>query len=129
MSITKLNDLNRYKTAPYLNQIEHENLAKELNLKISNADWLTIGVMANSDIEAKEAILSITSKYSFINFRGVEELKALGNVFLKGNQKTGEVYIRTENGLGEGILLTCQYDDESSDSSTFGPLPLNFFCY
>ena len=48
-------------------------------------------------------------------------------VFLKGNEKTGNVYVRSEHGLGEGILLTCQYDEDSKESSTFGPLPLNFF--
>ena len=31
------------------------------------------------------------------------------------------------NMLGEGILLTCQYDKDSSESNTFGPLPLDFF--
>ena len=46
---------------------------------------------------------------------------------MKGNQKTGEVYIRTEYGLGEGILLTCQYDDPSKNSMTYGPFPLSFF--
>ena len=54
-------------------------------------------------------------------------LHAVGGVFLKGNQKTGNVFIRSESGLGEGILLTCQYDHESIESSTFGPLPLDFF--
>ena len=42
-------------------------------------------------------------------------------------QKTGNVYIRSENGLGEGILITCQYDEKFKESSTFGPLPLDFF--
>ena len=46
---------------------------------------------------------------------------------LKYNQKTGHVFVRSENGLGEGILLTCQYDHESKNSSTFGPFPLDFF--
>ena len=39
----------------------------------------------------------------------------------------GNVLIRSENGLGEGILLTCQYDEDLGESSTFGPLPLDFF--
>ena len=46
---------------------------------------------------------------------------------MKGNQKTGEVYIRSEYGLGEGILLTCQYDDPTRNSLTYGPFPLSFF--
>ena len=62
-----------------------------------------------------------------IEFNDQGNLSAHGRVFLKGNQKTGNVFIRSENGLGEGILLTCQYEHESKESSTFGPLPLDFF--
>ena len=57
----------------------------------------------------------------------LNSLHANGSVFLKGNQKTGNVYVRSENGLGEGILITCQYDEDSQESNTFGPLPLDFF--
>ena len=83
--------------------------------------------MATSDLEAIAALKSISKKFSSLKFRDLESLNATGNVFLKGNQKTGNVFIRSENGLGEGILLTCQYDYDSKESNTFGPLPLNFF--
>ena len=127
MQINKLIDLNRYKTAPILNFNQSQKLSKELDTKIENSDWLTIGVMAKSDIEAKNALKTLINKYSFIRFNNFEKFKAMGNVFLKGNQKTGEVYIRSEYGLGEGILITCHYDDPSIDSGTYGPFPLNFF--
>jgi len=128
MQINQLADLNKYKTAPVLNSSESQKLSEELDSKIEDSDWLTIGVMAKSDVEAKIALKTIIQKYSFIKFKDFEDLKALGNVFLKGNQKTGEVYIRQEYGLGEGILLTCQYNDSSKDSMTYGPFPLIFFC-
>ena len=83
--------------------------------------------MAPSDKAAIEALKSITKKYSTIKFRNLDSLCADGSVFLKGNQKTGNVFIRTENGLGEGILITCQYDEDSQESNTYGPLPLDFF--
>ena len=128
MQINQLADLNKYKTAPALNSYESQKLSAELDLKIEDSDWLTIGVMAKSDVEAKIALRTIIQKYSFIKFKDFETLKAVGNVFLKGNQKTGEVYIRPEYGLGEGILLTCQYNDSSKNSMTYGPFPLIFFC-
>ena len=128
MQINQLADLNKYKTAPELNSDESQKLSAELDSKIEDSDWLTIGVMAKSDVEAKIALRTIIQKYSFIKFKDFETLKALGNVFLKGNQKTGEVYIRPEYGLGEGILLTCQYNDSSKGSFTYGPFPLIFFC-
>ena len=127
MLINKLTDLNKFKTAPKLDSYEYQKLSKELDVKIENSDWLTIGVMAKSDTEAKNALRSIINKYSLTSFNDFEELKAKGNVFMKGNQRTGEVYIRSEYGVGEGILLTCQYYDSSIDSTTYGPFPLSFF--
>ena len=82
--------------------------------------------MAISDTSALEALQSISEKYS-IKFEKLDPLHADGRVFLKGNQKTGNVFIRSENGLGEGILITCQYDKDSEESNTFGPFPLDFF--
>ena len=128
MQINELVDLNQYKTAPILNSSQSEKLSLELNAKIISSDWITIGVMAKSDEEAKFVLRTIIQKYPYMNFKGFEDLKAVGNVFMKGNQKTGEVYIRSEYGLGEGILLTCQYDNSTKDSITYGPFPLNFFC-
>ena len=82
--------------------------------------------MAPSDTEAIEALQSISDKYSSMKFGNLDSLHADGCVFLKGNQKTGNVFVRSENGLGEGILITCQHDDVE-ESNTFGPLPLDFF--
>ena len=128
MEINQLADLNKYKTAPILDSYQSQKLSQELDSKIKDSDWLTIGVMAKSDIEAKIALRTVIKKYSFRQFKDFEYLKALGCVFMKGNQKTGEVYIRSEYGLGEGILLTCQYNDSSMNSMTYGPFPLMFFC-
>jgi len=128
MIINELVDLNRFKSAPILDSYQSQKLSKELDMKILDSDWLTIGVMAKSDLEAKYALKTIIQKYSFLRFKDFEDLRAIGNVFMKGNQKTGEIYIRSEYGLGEGILLTCQYNDLTNNSITYGPFPLNFFC-
>ena len=127
MEINNIADLNSLRTAPKLSNSEAKKILKELEANIYNADWITIGIMASSDTKAIEALQTITKKYSSIKFVNLDSLHADGSVFLKGNQKTGNVFIRSENGLGEGILLTCQYDNQSKESSTFGPLPLDFF--
>ena len=127
MKINKLVDLNSLRTAPRLSNIEVENLLEELENNIFNADWITIGIMALSDHRAIEALQSISKKYSSIKFGNLDSLHADGSVFLKGNQKTGNVFVRSENGLGEGILITCQYDEDLEECNTFGPLPLDFF--
>ena len=127
MEINKLVDLNSLRTAPLLSSNQIKKLLEELETNIFNADWITIGIMATCDTKAIEALKSISKKYTSIKFRDLDSLNADGSVFLKGNQKTGNVFIRSENGLGEGILLTCQNDEDSSEASTFGPLPLDFF--
>ena len=127
MEINKLVDLNSFRTAPQLSNIQIKKLLEELETNIVNADWITIGIMAPCDTKAIETLQSISKKYSSIKFLDLDSLHANGCVFLKANQKTGNVLIRSENGLGEGILLTCQYDEDFNESKTFGPLPLDIF--
>ena len=127
MEVSKLVDLNSLRTAPKLSKLQIKKLLKELQAYILDADWITIGIMAPYDTQAIEALESISKKYSSIQFGNLDSLHADGSVFLKGNQKTGNVFVRSENGLGEGILITCQYDEDAQESNTFGPLPLDFF--
>ena len=127
MEINKLVDLNILRTAPKLSNIQVKKISEELEANIFNADWITIGIMAPCDTRAIEALKSITKKYASIKFVNLDSLHADGSVFLKGNQKTGNVFIRSENGLGEGILITCQHEEENKKSNTFGPFPLDFF--
>ena len=127
MEINKLVDLNNLRTAPQLSHGQEKRLLDELEANIFNADWITIGIMAPSDNKAIESLKSISKKYSSIKFENLVSLHADGSVFLKGNQKTGNVFVRSENGLGEGILITCQYEEDAKESNTFGPFPLDFF--
>ena len=127
MEISKLVDLNSLRTAPLLSKTQIKKLLEELEANIFDADWITIGIMAPYDTKAIETLESISKKYSSIQFGNLDSLHADGSVFLKGNQKTGNVFVRSENGLGEGILITCQYDEDAQESNTFGPLPLDFF--
>ena len=127
MDIKKLVDLNNLRTAPQLSNSQEKKLLEELEANIFNTDWITIGIMAPSDNRAIEALQSISKKYSSIKFGNLGALHADGSVFLKANQKTGNVFVRSENGLGEGILITCQYEEDAKESNTFGPLPLDFF--
>ena len=127
MEINNLTDLNSLRTAPQLSKRQKKKLLEELEVNIFNADWITIGIMAPSDNKAIKALKSISKKYSSIQFGNLGSLHADGGVFLKANQKTSNVFVRSENGLGEGILITCQYDEGTRESNTFGPLPLDFF--
>ena len=127
MEINKLVDLNSLRTAPLLSNSQVKKLLEELENNILNAGWITIGIMAPCDKKAIETLQSISKKFSSVTFDNLDSLNADGRVFLKGNQKTGNVFVRSENGLGEGILITCQYDEDAEKSNTFGPLPLDFF--
>ena len=127
MEINKLVDLNSLRTAPQLSNWQEKKLLKELEANIFNTDWITIGIMAPSDKRAVEALQSISKKYPSFKLGNPGPLHDDGGVFLKANQKTSNVFVRSENGLGEGILITCQYDEGAKESNTFGPLPLDFF--
>jgi len=127
MKINDLADFNSLRSAPVLNKTESLRVLNLIDQKILTSDWITIGIMAKSDEEAREALNSIIRKYDYKSFKNFDQINAEGNVFLKANQKTGDIYIRSENGLGEGILLTCQYDDLLIYSQTYGPFPLNLF--
>jgi len=127
MQINKLVDLNNLRTAPQLSNRQEKKLLEELEVNILNTDWITIGIMAPCDNRAIESLRSISKKYASIKFGNLDSLHADGCVFLKANQKTGNVFVRSENGLGEGILITCQYEEDAKESNTFGPLPLDFF--
>ena len=127
MEINKLVDLNNLRTAPQLTDGQVKNLLKELEANILKTDWLTIGIMAPCDNRAIESLQSISKKYTSIKFGNLDSLHADGCVFLKANQKTGNVFVRSENGLGEGILITSQYEEGVKESNTYGPLPLDFF--
>ena len=127
MKINSLSDLNQFNSAPQMDHSLIMKLRKELEPCIRNCDWITVGIMAYSDTDALGALSSLTDRFKFINFKKTKDLKASGSVFLKANQKTQNVLIRSENGLGEGILITCQYENEYLNSETFGPFSLDFF--
>ena len=54
MGINKLVDLNNLRTAPQLSNIQVKKLFEELDRNILNANWITVGIMAASDIRAIE---------------------------------------------------------------------------
>ena len=76
MQIDRLLDLNSLRSAPRLNKRQIKKLMEELGANINNADWLTIGIMAHSDFDAIAALKSISKKYSSLNFRDLDSLKA-----------------------------------------------------
>ena len=63
MAINYLVDLNSLRSAPQLSKSQIKTLLEELETKIFNAEWITIGIMASHDYEAVEALKSICKKY------------------------------------------------------------------
>ena len=56
MEINNLVDLNGLRSAPQLSKRQIRKLFEELENKIINADWITVGIMAPSDFDAIEAL-------------------------------------------------------------------------
>ena len=126
--VQNLADLARLRGAPELLPQTKDQLRQELNLAMANASWFTIGVMAPSMDQALAALRSLEQSQQWEPLEIVDRPKEPGPVFLKANQKGGTIRIRIEHGLGEGILISGHGDDETTPSTTWGPLPLDFFC-
>ena len=127
IDISKLSDLDKLRSAPKLNKKQSEILLYELKHIIYKSDWLTIGVMSPSIKKGLNAIRRIEEKFEFKEMKCITLPKSDGPIFLKANQKTGEIHARIEFGLGEGILISCQNYDNSLSTKTIGPFPLDFF--
>ena len=125
--VQNLADLAHLRGAPeLLPQIKNE-LRGELDQAMANASWFTIGVMAPSMEKAITALRSLEQSQQWEPLQLVDSPEEPGPVFLKANQKGGTIRIRIEHGLGEGILISGHGDDDTTPSTTWGPLPLDFF--
>ena len=125
--VQKLADLAHLRGAPdLLPQIRNE-LRGELDQAMANVSWFTIGVMAPSREQALTALRSLEQSQHWEPLELVDSPEEQGPVFLKANQKGGTIRIRIEHGLGEGILISGHGDDDITPSTTWGPLPLDFF--
>ena len=125
--IYKLEDLDKLRSAPRLNKKQTEVLSKQVEHIINEADWVTIGVMSPSLKQGINAVRKIEIKFNYNEMKCINLPIKNGPVFLKANQKTGEIHARIEYGLGEGILISCHNDDNSLTAKTIGPFPLDFF--
>ncbi len=122
-----LADLARLRSAPELLPHIRDRLRQELPQAMGNARWFTIGVMAPSMDQALSALRSLEQSQQWEPMELVNSPEEPGPVFLKANQKGGTIRIRIENGLGEGVLISGHGDDDTTPSTTWGPLPLDFF--
>ena len=127
INICKLEDLDKLRSAPKLNKKQSKTLLNQLSNLIHKSDWITIGVMSPSLKRGINAVRRIEEKFAYNEMKCVTLPSSNGPIYLKANQKTGEIHARIEFGLGEGILISCQYDNNSFATRTIGPFPLDFF--
>ena len=125
--IVTLQDLNSLRTAPTLSERQSKKLYKELKKIISKTDWLTVGIMAPSIKKGIDSIREIEEVFRLKEMKCITMPKGNGPIYLKANQKSGEIHARVEYGLGEGILISCHSFDNTDTAITVGPLPINFF--
>ncbi len=126
-SIQSLKDLENLRSAPILEQNQADALFAELLSYCKKADWFTVGIMAPSAEESISSLRQVERRLDWSELKIVSSPDQTGPVFLKANQSSGDVHIRIEHGLGEGILLGCQHKDPSIPTKTLGPFPLDFF--
>ncbi len=125
--IESINQLDQLRSAPEINSAQKQILFEQLIPFMDKAQWFTVGIMASSEKEAIDSLREMEKLFRWPQMKIVKEVDSDGPVFLKANQKSGEIHIRIEYGLGEGILISCQHNDQLTPSDTFGPFPLDFF--
>ena len=125
--INSLVDLNKLRSAPDLNIKEKAKLSLELSKYIEDTDWFTVGIMSKSEAIAISTLRGIENYLNWTKMKLITTPNKEGAVYLKANQKTGDIHVRLEDGLGEGILLGCHYYNDEKNVNVIGPLPLNFF--
>ena len=127
IEICKLEDLDKLRSAPKLNKKQSKNLLNQLIHLIHKSDWITIGIMSPTLKRGINAVRRIEEKFKYDEMKCITLPSSDGPIFLKANQRTGEIHARVEFGLGEGILISCQNYENSLNSKTIGPFPLDFF--
>ena len=127
IDICKLEDLDKLRSAPKLNKKQSKILLNQLIHLIHKSDWITIGIMSPTLKRGINAVRRIEEKFKYDEMKCITLPSSDGPIYLKANQKTGEIHARVEFGLGEGILISCQNYENSLNSKTIGPFPLDFF--
>ena len=123
----KIGDLNSLRTAPILNEVESKVILKELKVIMASADWFTVGIMAPSFKNGINVIRAMEERLKWQKMKIAREISTEGPIFIKANQKSGEINARIEYGLGEGIIISCHNKETSVMANTLGPFPLDLF--
>jgi hypothetical protein len=122
-----LHDLRGLRSAPPLTAAQRQELCAALTAALAGCEWFTLGVMATSAGAALAALRSCECALGWPALQPQAPADPQGPVFLKGNQRTGSYLLRSESGLGEGILITGHNPADPSRQDTWGPLPLDLF--
>jgi hypothetical protein len=130
--LQSLEELCGLRSAPQLPAGARLSIRRELEKRIEACDWFTIGVMAPGPEAALVALRACERAFGWTALEGdpaeaPQSASPDGPVFLKGNQATGLFRLRSEPGLGEGVLITGHCPDRPELEGTWGPLPLDFF--
>ena len=123
----RLTDLSRLRTAPVLNATEKALIVPELQQQMALYRWFTAGIMASTAEQAVRSLRQLEQHQSWAAHELISDPELNGPVYLKANQQTMTARLRIEHGLGEGILISGHGNDNTEPSTTWGPLPLDFF--
>lgn len=123
------------RTAPTLDPAERSQLLRELKSAVASCEWFTVGVMAPTAARALQVLRRCETFLGLPQLEPANPAMAIPStengaidprpVFLKGNQRTGTYLLRSEAGLGEGLLITGHSSSSPAAEDTWGPIPLD----
>ena len=123
----KLDDLKAFRSSPEISAEDRILLVTELRSRLTACEWFTVGVMAPTAEIGIRALRELEHALEWAPLIVSGEPLPDGPVFLKGNQRNGTAVLRSESGLGVGILISGQAPGNPVAEDTWGPLPLDFF--
>ena len=122
-----LDDLKTFRSSPEIFAEGRTLLIAELRHRLAACEWFTVGVMAPTAARAIRTLREFEQALEWTPLVVSGDPLPDGPVFLKGNQRTGTAVVRSESGLGVGILISGQAPSNPEAEDTWGPLPLDLF--
>jgi predicted ATP-grasp superfamily ATP-dependent carboligase len=109
-------------------ETEKQQVRQALLFLTSLSDYQTLGICADSEAQALEALHSYLKALGYMKMVEAEASpNAKDGVYLKFNTQRQSLYWDAYSGEYRGVLVTCQMNTPSDLGGTYGHFPLNLF--
>ncbi|MEL7474622.1 MAG: DUF1824 family protein [Cyanobacteria bacterium P01_A01_bin.3] len=94
---------------------------------VADADFLTIGICADSYVAGFAALGTYLAAFGLEAATSSEDLEIAGPTYIKYNTESGKYYTSDYPGNARGVLVCCHVYEPEFSSDMYGHLPLELF--